>query len=472
MDLGQPSPEPGSKYEAVLMDTVSILPSAINRSNVSSVSSDPAKGKPASPRNTDDAASGMQEGQFSGELAKLGKAKAQGVERNEQVPEIESAVPDDSALVSQGSGTDSPEHGESLPPGLLGTIKPNEFEDAVQLDGTGVSPISEIDIGQLQGVDQASDTAAAVGVQFNPVTPNEVASNASFLTSTLSDSLNPKANSLASIATPLGPAMTYNSNNGSATVEAMMGKPVFGQLGESLSALSSSASPTSSVAAGSDALTTVMNGESKSVLGLMESLIVGASTGSDKDFLEPSSAGINRVLGGGGLNSGLSTPVPLSTIRTESSTTIPLASGAPFGTQGWSDAVANRVMWLTDNRMMTAELRLDPPDLGPLQVKIAIADGQAQVSFVSQSSDVRGAIDQSVARLRELFDEKNVELVNVDISDQPSSNRDSSGQQLNTSNETSNTAENGLLESTEDISAVESLDENLSQLTGLVDYYV
>ena len=105
-------------------------------------------------------------------------------------------------------------------------------------------------------------------------------------------------------------------------------------------------------------------------------------------------------------------------VRADAPPIVPLASGAAFGTQAWSEGVANRVMWLTDNRMMTAELRLDPPDLGPLRVKISISDGQAQVSFVSQNGDVRSAIDQSVARLRELFEARDVELVNVDVSDQ------------------------------------------------------
>ena len=215
-----------------------------------------------------------------------------------------------------------------------------------------------------------------------------------------------------------------------------------------------------------------MNGDSKSVVGLMESLIGRAAFASDSDLSESSSTGVNRVVGVAGLNSTLSTPTPVSPARAEPVATVPLASGAAFGTQGWSDAVANRVMWLTDNRMMTAELRLDPPDLGPLQVKIAISDGQAQVSFVSQSSDVRGAIDQSVARLRELFDERNVELVNVDISDHSSGEKGAPEDRLDASNDTGNTVENGLLESAEGVNTAENLNGNVPQSVGLVDYYV
>ncbi|MBV1916308.1 MAG: flagellar hook-length control protein FliK [Pseudomonadales bacterium] len=163
---------------------------------------------------------------------------------------------------------------------------------------------------------------------------------------------------------------------------------------------------------------------------------------------------------------------PQSTPSTQPAVpTLPLASGAAFGTQGWSNAVANRVMWLTDNRMMTAELRLDPPDLGPLQVKITMNEGQAQVSFVSQSSDVRGAIDQSVARLRELFSERDVELVNVDISDHSSSE---SSARENPSDSTGNVNEmmgNRSFDESGDVELLESY-QGSSQPSGMVDYYV
>ena len=138
---------------------------------------------------------------------------------------------------------------------------------------------------------------------------------------------------------------------------------------------------------------------------------------------ESSSKGSTTTPGIAGLTTATTVQANISTARAEAAAvpTVPLASGAAFGTPGWSNAVANRVTWLMDNRMMTAELRLDPPDLGPLSVKIAMGDGQAQVSFVSQSGDVRSAIDQSIAKLRELFEERNIDLVDVDISDQSAS---------------------------------------------------
>jgi len=95
-------------------------------------------------------------------------------------------------------------------------------------------------------------------------------------------------------------------------------------------------------------------------------------------------------------------------------TGVPTAMGQP----GWSQAVGEKVLWLAAQNLSSAELRLDPPELGQMQVRITIQNDQANVSFSSPHLVVREALDQSASRLREMFAEQGLNLVDVGVSDQ------------------------------------------------------
>lgn len=101
---------------------------------------------------------------------------------------------------------------------------------------------------------------------------------------------------------------------------------------------------------------------------------------------------------------------------------VPVAVGQPQ----WSQAVGDRVLWLAAQNITSAELRLDPPELGPMQVRVSVQNDQVQVTFTSPHANVREALDQGAARLRELFGEQGLNA-NVDVSDQALSRRQESG---------------------------------------------
>ena len=96
-----------------------------------------------------------------------------------------------------------------------------------------------------------------------------------------------------------------------------------------------------------------------------------------------------------------------------------------FGNAQWSEALAERAAWLASQQIHSAELQLDPPELGPLQVRISVHQDQAVVSFVSANPQVRDALDQSMARLRELLQDQGMQLMDAGVSDQ---RRDDSGE--------------------------------------------
>ncbi|WP_052417360.1 flagellar hook-length control protein FliK [Cellvibrio mixtus] len=94
-------------------------------------------------------------------------------------------------------------------------------------------------------------------------------------------------------------------------------------------------------------------------------------------------------------------------------TGVPVAVGQPQ----WNQAVGEKVLWLAAQNVSAAEIRLDPPDLGQLHVKVSVNQDQATVTFTSPHPMVRDALDQQLNRLREMFSEQGLNLVNVDVSD-------------------------------------------------------
>lgn len=90
----------------------------------------------------------------------------------------------------------------------------------------------------------------------------------------------------------------------------------------------------------------------------------------------------------------------------------------PVGQPQWSQAVGEKVLWLAAQNISSAEINLHPQDLGPIQVKVSVnQDQQANVTFTSHHPVVREVLDQNLNRLRDMFSEQGLNLINVDVSD-------------------------------------------------------
>lgn len=92
----------------------------------------------------------------------------------------------------------------------------------------------------------------------------------------------------------------------------------------------------------------------------------------------------------------------------------------PMMAKEWNAEMAEKVAWFAAKNISSAEIRLDPPELGSLHIRINInhEQGQAQVNFSSPHQNVREALDQSANRLREMFESQGLDLVDVDVGSQ------------------------------------------------------
>jgi flagellar hook-length control protein FliK len=87
----------------------------------------------------------------------------------------------------------------------------------------------------------------------------------------------------------------------------------------------------------------------------------------------------------------------------------------PVNQPGWDQALGERVHWLVTQRFQTAEIHLNPPELGPVEVRLSMDHDQAQIQFFSPHASVRDAIEAALPRLREMMGDGGVQLMNVDV---------------------------------------------------------
>ena len=79
--------------------------------------------------------------------------------------------------------------------------------------------------------------------------------------------------------------------------------------------------------------------------------------------------------------------------------------GAPIDTRAdnWHEALASRVQVLVDQHVGEAHIKLNPPELGAVDIKISLVDDKTFVQLTAGNSAARDELTQSLPRLRELL---------------------------------------------------------------------
>ena len=95
----------------------------------------------------------------------------------------------------------------------------------------------------------------------------------------------------------------------------------------------------------------------------------------------------------------------------------------PMRTPQWNENLGSRINWMANNQVQTAELRLNPPQLGPLEVRVAVQQDETRIMFTANNAVVREAVEAALPRLRELMGANGLNLVQVDVSAQGQGDR-------------------------------------------------
>lgn len=110
--------------------------------------------------------------------------------------------------------------------------------------------------------------------------------------------------------------------------------------------------------------------------------------------------------------------IPLSAAAPANPNTI----STPVTQPAWGDELGQKITWMATQRNQSAELHLNPPQLGPLEVSLKMNGDQATALFTSPHAAVREAIEQALPRLREILADNGIMLNNAMVSDQSTKN--------------------------------------------------
>lgn len=103
-------------------------------------------------------------------------------------------------------------------------------------------------------------------------------------------------------------------------------------------------------------------------------------------------------------------PTPVEAGARQSVSTVHLAVEAPVRSPVFAQELGERVVWLSSRQGQVADIALNPPHLGPLEVKISLTGGEAGAQFYSPHQQVRDAIESALPKLREMMADAGISL--------------------------------------------------------------
>lgn len=116
---------------------------------------------------------------------------------------------------------------------------------------------------------------------------------------------------------------------------------------------------------------------------------------------------------GGGLSPALDKPATGTLQRPA----LEMHMQAPLDKPEWGKDLGNRILWMTKQEVQSARVQINPPHLGPIEVRVSVHNDVANVSFLTQHGQVKEAIEMALPRLREMMDANGFSQTNVDVSD-------------------------------------------------------
>jgi len=134
----------------------------------------------------------------------------------------------------------------------------------------------------------------------------------------------------------------------------------------------------------------------------------------------------------------------------------------------WGDELSNSVRYLVGKNIQNAEIKINPQNLGPIEIKISMVNEQTNVQFISQFPQVREALEQAMPRLRDMLGESGVELGDADVSQDSFDNNQNNQEKLNSEFQSNYALDDG---GEVDTDGVITTTVNI-QAESTIDYYV
>lgn len=192
--------------------------------------------------------------------------------------------------------------------------------------------------------------------------------------------------------------------------------------------------------------------------GINYSAVVDDTIQSDS-ILEVIGSNLNTDQEGTVLNTQAQASAQTSHVPTQKSLEISL----PINHAQWGDKFADQIVWLGQNNIKSALIRINPEELGPIEISIKVVKDSASVNIISPSLQVRDLVDQALPRLREMMADQGLNLTNVQVSTDSRSNNQSAQ-----NNNSDSPFESSFFEGDEEVVQVTSIKKPPKSL---IDYF-
>lgn len=97
------------------------------------------------------------------------------------------------------------------------------------------------------------------------------------------------------------------------------------------------------------------------------------------------------------------TAAPTVPVSATSGATHSLAMNETVGSSGFTKELGQQITWLSGQEVKQAQIRLNPQDLGPLDVKVSVEHGRVDVSFMTQHPATTAAVQQGLDQLNQML---------------------------------------------------------------------
>ncbi|NKW88072.1 flagellar hook-length control protein FliK [Alteromonadaceae bacterium A_SAG4] len=134
--------------------------------------------------------------------------------------------------------------------------------------------------------------------------------------------------------------------------------------------------------------------------------------------------------------------------------------------------LGEKIRWMVNARNTMAEIRLDPPELGSMQVRVNVAGDAASVSFVVQSQQAKEALADAMPKLRDMLSQQGIELGDAQVRKDNSSGQDNGQQLAGDSHQGHGAGNRGENDGLDDTDGMRVIEQSISRADkGGIDFY-
>ncbi len=134
--------------------------------------------------------------------------------------------------------------------------------------------------------------------------------------------------------------------------------------------------------------------------------------------------------------------------------------------------LSEKIRWMVNARNTMAEIRLDPPELGSMQVRVNVAGDAASVSFVVQSQQAKDALADAMPKLRDMLSEQGIELGDAQVRKDNSSGQENGQQLAGNSHQGQGAGDRGENDGIDDTDGMRVIEQSISRADkGGIDFY-